>query len=52
MTPVQIAEEYFNAIKAPRKELVRLDGGGHFAVWSHAAKFGAELVQRVRSLAR
>jgi pimeloyl-ACP methyl ester carboxylesterase len=51
VTPLVLAEEYFDAIKAPHKELVRIERGGHFAVWSHAGKFGEELAQRVRPLA-
>jgi pimeloyl-ACP methyl ester carboxylesterase len=51
VTPLAVAEEYFNAMVAPRKELVRFENGGHFAVWSHAEKFGAELARRVRPLA-
>ncbi len=51
VTPLVLVEEYFNGISAPHKELVRLEHGGHFAVWSHASQFGAELVRRVRPLA-
>lgn len=51
VTPLALAEEYFQAIKAPHKELVRIEHGGHFTVWSHAGKFGEELTQRVRPLA-
>ncbi len=50
VTPLALAEEYFNAIKAPRKELVRIEQGGHFSVWSHAERFGAELVRCVLPL--
>lgn len=52
ITPLSLAEEYFNLIEAPRKEFVRFAGGGHFAVWSHAEAFGAELRRRVRPLAQ
>ncbi len=51
VTPLNLAEDYLNSLDAPRKELVRIEGGGHFAVWSHAPKFGEELVQRVRPVA-
>ncbi len=51
VTPLVLAEEYFKGIVAPQKELVRLEHGGHFAVWSHASQFGAALVQHVRPLA-
>lgn len=47
VTPLALAEEYFAAVVAPHKELVRIEGGGHFAVWSHAEQFRAELVRRV-----
>lgn len=50
-TPAALAESYFATLHAPQKEFVRLDGGGHFAVWSHAAKFHDELARRVRPLA-
>lgn len=51
VTPLALVEEYLATVVAPRKELVRLPGGGHFAVWSHVDAFGAELRQRVRPLA-
>lgn len=51
VTPLALAEEYFQSIRAPHKELVRIEHGGHFAVWSHARKFGEQLAQRVRPLA-
>ncbi|MBI5426552.1 MAG: alpha/beta hydrolase [Opitutae bacterium] len=50
VTPLALAEEYFQTIQAPRKELVRIEHGGHFAVWSHAGKFGEELARQVRPL--
>lgn len=51
VTPLQLAEEYFNSLDAPHKELVRIEGGGHFAVWSHAGQILQELTRRVRPLA-
>lgn len=51
LTPLKLAEEYFASLNAPRKELVRIEGGGHFAVWSHAGKIHDELVRRVRPIA-
>ncbi|MBL9219796.1 MAG: alpha/beta hydrolase [Opitutaceae bacterium] len=51
VTPPTLAEEYYNSIKAPHKELVRIEGGGHFAAWSHATQFHVELVRRVRPYA-
>jgi len=47
VTPLALTEEYFGAIAAPHKELVRIEGGGHFAVWSHSEQFREELVRRV-----
>lgn len=52
VTPLAHAEEYFNAIDAPHKELAVLADGGHFAVWSRADAFLRELVLRVRPIAR
>jgi pimeloyl-ACP methyl ester carboxylesterase len=51
VTPLALAQEYFAAIQAPHKEMAVLADGGHFAVWSHADAFLAELVRRVRPLA-
>jgi pimeloyl-ACP methyl ester carboxylesterase len=51
VTPASLADEFCRAVQAPHKELVRLEGGGHFAVWSMADRFGRELVTRVRPLA-
>jgi len=52
VTPAALSEEYFNTINAPRKEMVLLEGGGHFAVWSMSDKFLDELVGRVRPLGK
>lgn len=52
VTPASLAEEYLKTINAPRKEMVLLKGGGHFAVWSMADQFLQELVLRVRPLAQ
>ncbi|HVT72816.1 MAG TPA: alpha/beta hydrolase [Lacunisphaera sp.] len=51
VTPIVLAEEYFKGVQAPAKEFVRLEGAGHFAAWSHADKFHAELVRCVLPLA-
>lgn len=48
VTPLALAEEYYAAIEAPHKEFVRFEGAGHFAVWSHAERFGTELMKRLR----
>jgi pimeloyl-ACP methyl ester carboxylesterase len=50
-TPTALARNYLEAIKAPRKEFVTIDGAGHFAVFMHSDQFLQELVARVRPLA-
>jgi pimeloyl-ACP methyl ester carboxylesterase len=50
-TPSALARDYLEAIHAPRKEFVPIDGAGHFAVFMHSDQFLRELVRRVRSLA-
>jgi pimeloyl-ACP methyl ester carboxylesterase len=52
VTQLSLAKEYFDSIKAPRKEFVVLEKAGHFAMWSMAGPFGKELSARVRPLAR
>ncbi len=49
-TPTALARNYLDAIKAPRKEFVTINGGGHFAVFMHSDQFLQELVARVRPL--
>jgi len=44
--------QYLKMIDAPGKEMVRLQGGGHFAVWSRADKFREKLIRRVRPRAK
>lgn len=46
-----LAEEYFKTIRAPHKEMVLLEGGGHFAFLSMAGRFLKELDTRVRPYA-
>jgi pimeloyl-ACP methyl ester carboxylesterase len=50
-TPTALARDYLDAIQAPRKEFVPLEGAGHFAVFMHSDQFLEELVSRVRRLA-
>ncbi len=50
-TPTSLARIYLDAIKAPRKEFVTINGGGHFAVFMHSDQFLQELVASVRPLA-
>lgn len=50
-TPTSLARDYMNAIQAPRKAFVAIQGAGHFAVFMHSDEFLEELVRRVRPLA-
>src|SRR5262249_20575573 len=38
-TPTAPAIEYFNKVQAPTKELVIIEGAGHFALATHAEEF-------------
>jgi pimeloyl-ACP methyl ester carboxylesterase len=51
MTPVELAEQYFEMIKAPHKEFVRFEGDHHFVLFNRPNEFLTELVNRVRPLA-
>ncbi len=46
-TPTELARQYLESIKAPRKEFVPVEGGGHFAVFMKSDQFLKELVRRV-----
>jgi pimeloyl-ACP methyl ester carboxylesterase len=46
-TPIELAEEYFAAIEAPHKELVRFAGCHHFVVMNRPHDFLRELIARV-----
>jgi pimeloyl-ACP methyl ester carboxylesterase len=50
-TPTALARDYLDSIKAPGKEFVTINSGGHFAVFMHSDQFLQELVVRVRPLA-
>jgi fermentation-respiration switch protein FrsA (DUF1100 family) len=50
-TPTELAHSYFDAIAAPIKAFVPIDGAGHFAVFMRSDRFLEELVRRVRPLA-
>jgi pimeloyl-ACP methyl ester carboxylesterase len=50
-TPTSLAQEFVNAIRAPRKAFSIIEGGGHFAVFMKPDAFLNELVTRVRPLA-
>lgn len=51
LTQASLTEEYFKSIKAPHKEMVLLEGGGHFAFLSMPDRFLKDLVNRVRPYA-
>lgn len=51
LTQVSLTNEYFETIKAPHKEMVLLEGGGHFAFLSLSDRFLKDLVARVRPYA-
>src|SRR5580692_47212 len=50
-TPTARAHQYLNALKAPQKAFVPIEGGGHFAVFMKPDLFLKELIARVRPLA-
>jgi pimeloyl-ACP methyl ester carboxylesterase len=50
-TPTKAAIEYFERIKAPKKELILLAGAGHFAFMTDPAAFLAALIDKVRPVA-
>ena len=49
VTPATLAREYFREIRAPHKEMVLIEGAGHFAVWIAPDRFLHELVARVKA---
>jgi pimeloyl-ACP methyl ester carboxylesterase len=51
-TPTRLAREFVNALQAPRKEFVAIEGGGHFAAFMKSDSFLRILVSRVRPLIR
>lgn len=46
-TPSELARQYLNALKAPRKAFVTIEGGGHFAVFMKSGQFLKELIRLV-----
>jgi pimeloyl-ACP methyl ester carboxylesterase len=50
-TPTKAAIEYFERVKAPKKELILLAGAGHFAFMTDPSVFLAELINKVRPVA-
>lgn len=49
-TPTSLARNYLDSIKAPRKEFLTINSGGHFAVFMHSDQFLQELVKLVGPL--
>jgi pimeloyl-ACP methyl ester carboxylesterase len=49
-TPTALARNYLDSITAPKKAFVKIDGGGHFAVFMHADQFLREMVRLVGPL--
>ena len=47
ITPTDLAEEYFNEIRAPHKEFVRFEGDHHFVAMNRPDEFLHELRSRV-----
>jgi pimeloyl-ACP methyl ester carboxylesterase len=50
-TPTKAAIEYFERVKAPKKELILLASAGHFAFMTDPAAFLAALINKVRPVA-
>jgi pimeloyl-ACP methyl ester carboxylesterase len=47
VAPLELAEQYFQTISAPHKELVRFEGCHHFLVFNRPQDFLRKLVERV-----
>jgi len=47
ITPTSAVEDYFEKIRAPRKELVLIKGAGHFAYATNGDEFRAHLLKSV-----
>ena len=50
-TSTELARQYMAMIRAPQKEFVPIENGGHFAVYMRSEQFLKELLARVRPLA-
>ena len=50
-TPTELARKYMQALEAPRKDFVPIEGG-HFAVFIHSNEFLKQLLARVAPLTR
>jgi pimeloyl-ACP methyl ester carboxylesterase len=51
VTLTSLAEDYFEEVEAPAKELALIKDAGHFAAFTQPDRFLAELLIRVRPLA-
>ncbi len=51
-TPVSLAKAYVDALHAPAKAFVMIEGGGHFAVYTKQEEFLKELMGRVLQMVR
>jgi pimeloyl-ACP methyl ester carboxylesterase len=51
ITVTSLAEDYFQEVEAPTKELALIEDAGHFAAFTQPERFLAELRTRVRPLA-
>ena len=47
-TPTKLVRDFVRRIRAPRKALVALEGGGHFVIRTMGEEFVRQLVQRLR----
>ncbi|HVP61600.1 MAG TPA: alpha/beta hydrolase [Myxococcaceae bacterium] len=50
-TPTSLAREYFQRLRAPRKELVIVDGAGHMVFFEAPARFNHEVIRLFSGLA-
>lgn len=48
--PTSLVIDYFDKVKAPRKHLTIIEGGGHFAALTHMQQFAQALEEDVGSL--
>jgi pimeloyl-ACP methyl ester carboxylesterase len=51
VTPTRAAIDYFNCVRAPKKELVLIPNAGHFAFMTASSEFLALLASKVRLVA-
>jgi pimeloyl-ACP methyl ester carboxylesterase len=52
ITPASLAASYFDRVIAPAKQMVLIDGAGHFAAMTHMQEFAAALRENLRSIRR